>query len=232
MRIISSLPMFVKSSSAEGVTKKPDGTSDVGWFAYATVDKSIQKPETIRIMAEAGCSRIGIGLESLHRDILKSHKPTHATYKKGVNALKIVNENGILNRTYLMVGWPEETPEMFDATKEILTSGELPIDQLRIAFAVPFLGTPLYEELKSQLITHDWRMYTGDQPVIKNNNMSTEEMKQKVKSMLISYYSSTPYKEHVSGKIADFPYLKESFVYWEEFLHKRGILDKSLKLVE
>ncbi|MBU3958153.1 MAG: B12-binding domain-containing radical SAM protein [Nanoarchaeota archaeon] len=215
---------------SENISQKPKGENDFGWFAYATVDKTVKHPETVETMADAGCSRIGIGLESLHKSILRKHKPNNTMKTEG-KSLEIVNSEGILNRSYLIVGWPDETPEMFDETRDILLSGEMPIDQLRLAFVVPFLGTPLFSEYKDRLLTLDWRKYTGDEPVVKNDYMSAEEMKQRTKNTLIDFYSSDNYKKHVERKTKDFPHLKETYRYWEEYLQKREIIPTSYKLL-
>jgi radical SAM superfamily enzyme YgiQ (UPF0313 family) len=216
---------------SEGVTHKPNGKNDIGWFAYSTVDKAVEHPETIEVMADAGCTRVGIGLESLHKRILKEHKPNN-TLETEAKALEIVDSQGILNRSYLMVGWPDETPEMFNETKDILLSGKLPIDQLRLAFVVPFLGTPTFASYKDRLLTNDWRRFTGDEPVIRNDYMSREEMQSKVKDTLTSFYASNEYQKHINNKAKNFPHLKSSFKYWEEYLQKRGIISTSHKLLD
>jgi anaerobic magnesium-protoporphyrin IX monomethyl ester cyclase len=213
-----------------GVGHRPNGKGDIGWFAYATTDKTVNNPEVIERMAEAGCTRVGIGLESLHSGILAEHKPNNS-YKNEKKSLEIVNAQGILNRSYLMVGWPDETPEMFDETKNILLSGELPVDQLRIAFVVPFLGTRLYDKYQDRLLTKDWRKYSGDFPVIRNDNMSENEMKDRVKDMLKSFYESNSYRDHIKNKVRRFPHLTETFGYWQEYLQKRGIIDTSHELI-
>ncbi|MFH1229629.1 MAG: radical SAM protein [Candidatus Aenigmatarchaeota archaeon] len=215
---------------SEGAAHKPNGKDDIGWFAYSTVDKAVSNPKTIRLMGEAGCTRIGIGLESLHGNILKQHKPNN-TLETEKKAIEIVNSEGILNRSYLMVGWPDETPEMFDETRNILLSGELPIDQLRLAFSVPFLGTPVFAKYKDRLLTNDWRKFTGDEPVIRNDYMSPDEMRDRVKDTLTSFYSSEEYQKHIRGKSREFPHLESSYRYWEEYLQKRGIIPTSHKLL-
>lgn len=215
---------------SEGVGHRPNGKNDIGWFAYTTVDKTVDSPDTIEMMADAGCSRIGIGVESLHSKILSEHKPNNTT-KDEIRSLEIVNSQGILNRTYLIVGWPDETPEMFDETHDILISGELPVDQLRMAFIVPFMGTPLFGEYKDRLLTRDWTKFTGDVPVVQNDYMTPDEMKQKVKKSLTGFYRSDSYKKHIGEKIKEFPHLRSSFKYWEEYLQKREIIPSSYKLV-
>lgn len=216
---------------SENISQRPKGDDDFGWFAYATVDRTVKYPETIGVMADAGCSRIGIGLESLHKSILKKHKPNN-TLENEIKSLEIVNSEGILNRSYLIMGWPDETPEMFDETREILLSGELPVDQLRLAFVVPFLGTSLFDEYKNRMLTFDWRRYTGDEPVVRNDYMTADEMKEKTKSTLMDFYSSENYKKHISRKTKDFPHLEDTYRYWEEYLQKRGIIPTSHKLID
>ena len=213
-----------------GVGHRPNGRNDIGWFAYATTDKTVKNPDVIEKMAEAGCTRVGIGLESLHSGILEEHKPNNS-YENERESLQIVESQGIMNRSYLIVGWPDETSEMFDETQDILLSGELPIDQLRIAFVVPFLGTRLYEKYKNRLLTRDWRKYSGDFPVVRNDNMTDEEMKDKVKNMLKSFYESNSYRDHVKNKVGRFPHLRESFGYWQEYLQKREIIEESHELI-
>jgi hypothetical protein len=64
-----------------------------------------------------------------------------------------------------MVGWPWETPEALFQLGDILRT--LPVDQLRLAFVVPFPGTPL-NNLYGHLTARPVEFFTGDSAVLNN----------------------------------------------------------------
>jgi radical SAM superfamily enzyme YgiQ (UPF0313 family) len=198
----------------------------VNWFAYSTVDK--MNPKIGEVMRDAGCSRVGVGIESIHDTTLKKIKP-HQNFEKTQNALTIVNDLGMLNRSYFMVGWPWETKETLKETYNLLY--ELPIDQVRFAFVVPFPGTPFYNEYRDY-ISEDFDYFTGDKPVLRNDSMSGEELKRIVSTMLKDFYNSEGYANHIREKVRRYPHLRESFKYFEIYLKKRNILAQQTTIVD
>jgi len=196
---------------------------NVNWFAYATVhlDK-----ETAAMMKDAGCSRVGFGVESLMENTLRNYKPTQnlARIKAGLEAS---DSEGILNRGYFIIGFPTDTKESLIKTSEILNT--LPIDHIRIGFPVPFVGTPLYYQIKDKIVA-SFEKHTGDVPVIKHPSLTSNQLIEIRDFMIKQFYNSDNYFEHVESKIDRFPYLTDSFRFFFQHLKHYNIIDKHSKL--
>jgi radical SAM superfamily enzyme YgiQ (UPF0313 family) len=190
----------------------------IHWFAYCSVHL---QEDVVAAMAEAGCTRVGIGVETFSDDMTRIYKPQWNLDKTN-QALSLIDRYGIMNRIYLMIGYAEETPEILEHMPEFMKS--LPIDQPRVAFITPFPGTPFYETVKNKLTTHELEKYSGDHPIIHNERISSERYVEIRNSIMREFYTSCEYREHVVDKCARFPHLTPSFLYFVDYLHAHGIL--------
>lgn len=190
----------------------------ISWFAYTDTNLG---EGLARTMAEAGCTRIGVGAESLSDETLKEIKPQQDVAKIR-RTLELADRYGILTRVYFMIGAPGETEEDLTAMAEAMRS--LPIDQPRIGFMVPLPGTDFHERTKGMLVTDDARKFTGDYPVIGNPDIAPERYLELRDSMFRGYHNSDEYLEHVRAKCASHPHLSHSFAYFLSHLRERGVL--------
>lgn len=186
-----------------------DISKNIHWFCLAKIGLSV---ETAKLMAKAGCSKIGFGIESFYqKGQLEMRKPY-----KGLMDIKETLENtdsvGIINRAYIVLGRPGETSESIDATIEGLLSTK--VDQIRVAYFTPFPGTDLYAEYKEKnmLTETDYSKFDGDTPVVKCKNISVPELIEARKRIVNSFYTSPIYIQRCRDKIKRFPRLYESYV--------------------
>lgn len=126
------------------------------------------------------------------------------------------------------MGFPFETKEYYENLLANLKL--LPIDNIRLAFVVPFAGTSLYEEYKG-LLSKDYTLYTGEYPLLPVEHMTSEELIEMRKKIIKEFYNSDEYIERVIKKVKRNPELCSSFSYFFiRNLHTEGILsDASLK---
>jgi radical SAM superfamily enzyme YgiQ (UPF0313 family) len=198
-----------------------DARLNVHWFAYATVDGL--DASLLALMREAGCTRLGIGIESVVEETLSRTKCSlrYRRVEHIQRALEAVDRAGILTRGYLMAGWPWETAEHYDATAVALRS--LPLDHVRVAFAVPFAGVSLAGSYP--VVTDDLRRYTTNEPVFANATLRPEEQSRLASDLVKNYLNSRAYADHVHEKTSRFPELLPSFAYFVDYLTQRGELD-------
>jgi radical SAM superfamily enzyme YgiQ (UPF0313 family) len=192
---------------------------EIYWFAYCSVHL---QEEVIEAMAEAGCTRVGIGVETFSDDMTEIYKPQW-NLDKTHRALSLIDKYGIINRIYLMIGYAEETREILTQMPRFMKS--LPIDQPRLAFITPFPSTPFYDTVKDKIISHDLRDYSGDVPIIGNPNISPAEYIEIRNQIMRDFYTSVEYRRHVVDKCSRFPRMRDSFRFFVEYLHAHGILD-------
>jgi radical SAM superfamily enzyme YgiQ (UPF0313 family) len=189
------------------------------WFAYASPVQFTDKVASA--MRSAGCTKVGFGIESVLPKELSQQKPIQDVQTIS-QALRIADRHGLLTRCYLMIGWPEQDDHDLEATSQLLQ--DMPIDELRIGYAVPFPGTPFFKESREcgRVLTDDFSRYSGDEPVLvcqltDPNNAAGHLSEQ--------FYRSEAYVTHVADKCSRHPHLRSSFDEFFSYLRDRRAMD-------
>ena len=143
-------------------------------FNYTTIDYP-------RTMKKAGCLSVGMGVESGSDETLKRIKKS-ATKDDYRRAFKILKECGIERRVSFMMGYPWETEkDLYDTIKFAI---ELDPDIAYFQPCVPYMGTPLYEEMRDY-ITIDaekdfgkWWQHSivGGKVIVRTDTLSPEDI--------------------------------------------------------
>lgn len=196
---------------------------DTSWFCMCRVDNIDE--ELLKIMKEAGCSRIGFGIDALYEKTMEKVKPKQkVTMEKTYKALELANTLGIILRTFIIIGYPWETKEDLENAKDILKT--LPIDELRIGLLTPLPGSAIYKEFKKEglILTDDFSKYTTEEYIIKNPDFSPEAMAEFREKIFREFYRSKEYEKRKNEKIKKYPRLKQSYDEFFEFLHEKDIL--------
>ncbi|MGB3479831.1 MAG: radical SAM protein [bacterium] len=196
---------------------------NINWFCMCRVDNI--DTELLQYMQDAGCSRIGFGIDALNEATLNRVKPGQKlTIEQTYEALKLTNSMGIIVRTFIIIGYPWETQEDIEKTKEILRT--MPIDEIRIGLLTALPGSAIYEELKKQnlILTDDLSKYTTDEYIIKHPEISALEMIEIRDRIFKEFYQSKEYEQRKQEKLKTFPHLKQSYDEFYEFLKEKGIL--------
>ncbi|MEO0127658.1 MAG: radical SAM protein [candidate division WOR-3 bacterium] len=196
---------------------------NTNWFCMCRVDNIDQ--ELLRIMKDAGCSRIGFGIDALYEKTLNKVKPGQKiTMDKAKMALELTNSMGIIIRTFIIIGYSWETKEDLENTKEILKT--LPIDELRIGLLTPLPGSAIYEEFKKEglILTDDFSKYTTEEYIIKNPDFTPEAMAEFREKLFREFYQSKECEKRKREKLKKYPHLKQSYDEFFEFLNEKGIL--------
>src|SRR5262249_51552022 len=123
----------------------------VRWFTES--DLSIaQDPELLRLMRDAGCAQVLIGLESPSPVALNGIEQQSnwkakqlARYRK---AVETIQGHGITVNGCFVMGLDGAGQESFDAVYEFVRESGL--YDVQITFMTPFPGTPLFERLRRQ----------------------------------------------------------------------------------
>ena len=93
----------------------------------------------VRVMGEAGCSKIGFGLEGISPRAISIIKPVNPCDIDSVNALfDFCNSLGLFVKAYLMIGFPWETEEIVREYFEWLPG--IRANQVKISYFTPFPG--------------------------------------------------------------------------------------------
>jgi radical SAM superfamily enzyme YgiQ (UPF0313 family) len=91
---------------------------DISWRCETRFENQLSN-EIIRKLAQAGCKKIGFGMESASEEILKRIKKG-ITIKNVERILKTCFENGIAPQVYFIIGFPTETKQDVDKTLDFV----------------------------------------------------------------------------------------------------------------
>jgi anaerobic magnesium-protoporphyrin IX monomethyl ester cyclase len=124
---------------------------DVEWECLSRVD-TVDR-ETADKMKQAGCVRVFFGIESGNNRVLSLMKK-QITTERARDAVKATKESGIKVGAFFIVGYPGERSETILDTVNF--ASRLPLDYLSFTMPYPIPGTPLYERVKSRIISNEW----------------------------------------------------------------------------
>ena len=100
--------------------------------------------ELAKLMKQAGCVRVKLGVESGCERILKLTKK-NITKKQIRNAVSIMKKVGIETTAYLMIGFPTETKN--EAEETLAFAGEIDSDYYSLSILAPYPGTEIYDDV-------------------------------------------------------------------------------------
>ncbi|SHI20647.1 B12-binding domain-containing radical SAM protein [Sporanaerobacter acetigenes] len=153
---------------------------NIMWRCQTRVD--LLNEDIIKLMIEAGCKEILVGVESASDRVLNEIYGKHITLETVKNVFRMGRKLGLVITPSFVIGYPNETPEELEATKQLII--ELYKDNYRhprMCFLTPFPGTEIaddvfYGELNSFLEITDWDKYTHICPTIRTKYMSRHEL--------------------------------------------------------
>ena len=113
-------------------------------------------PELLRLMRRAGCVAVNFGVESGDDQILRVIKKGITT-EQVVRALRWAKDEGLTTAANFMLGFPQETPDALQRTLDYMHRIAPLVDSFStLGVAVPFPGTPLYDDHHRGYGFTDW----------------------------------------------------------------------------
>lgn len=115
-----------------------------------------------------------------------------ATFKKDISfeksreAIRLVQDAGMICETSLILGMPDETRDTVSETLELAKLYNA--DYLHFLTIAPWPYADLYEELKPFIEEYDYSKYNLVEPIIKPRDMTREEVRQGVLRCYKEYY--------------------------------------------
>jgi len=160
---------------------------DISWGCYSRVDRI--DDEMSKIMKRAGCHMISMGVESGSDEMLTKMQKG-ITIEQTRNAFKILKKNNIETSASFIVGFPGETRQTLQKTKEFVKE----IDPTFALFfrLIPYPGTSLYSRyLKEENLTGlniQQFKELGSKRVVPIDNISEEELQRIIRNLLFTFY--------------------------------------------
>jgi anaerobic magnesium-protoporphyrin IX monomethyl ester cyclase len=105
--------------------------------------------EVVALLEQTGCFRVWIGAESGSQRVIDlMDRRVHVNQVRDM--IHLSQAHGIEAGTFIMLGYPGETEQDIEETVEHLIASDP--DLFTITVAYPIKGTPMYEEVESQIL--------------------------------------------------------------------------------
>lgn len=158
---------------------------DIEFLCNGRVNQSYM--ELLQKMKKAGCLVVAYGVESAVQEILNRAKKG-ITVEQIETAIKNANNAGVPNTAHIIVGLPGETWDTVKLTTQRMI--KFNPTYLNAYCPVPYPGTDLYEEAKRNnwLVSTDFNMYEELHSVMRNADMSVQDMINAKKYIIKKFY--------------------------------------------
>jgi radical SAM superfamily enzyme YgiQ (UPF0313 family) len=135
-----------------------EGLNGVPWIPVHGMRADHTDAELFELMKQAGCRRVGFGVESGNQAVLNSIKKRQ-TLDDVRRAFKQARAAGLQTMGFFIFGLPADTEETMEDT--IRFALELNPDMANFMIAAPFPGTELWEiaQRDGRLFSMNWRDY-------------------------------------------------------------------------
>lgn len=133
-----------------------------GWtIAYECMSKAnFIDPATLQALRRSGCQTIFYGAESGSDAILSAIQKGFTT-KELLEAVAMTKKAGIEPAVGFILGHFEETEETLEETLHFAQRlAEEGVGHIQFWRAIPFPGTPLFDKVRSRLLTKKWSHFT------------------------------------------------------------------------
>jgi radical SAM superfamily enzyme YgiQ (UPF0313 family) len=156
----------------------------ITWTCTARVDTV--KPGVLDLMRKAGCWEISFGLETGSNDLLRK-MDKDAKVEESEQAVGWTHAAGIRTKGLFMLGYPGETPETIQMTKDFVR--RIPMDIMNLTKFTPYPGSPIYVDLYGTKIRPDhWQKMNGMNFVWAPEGITIEELDREYQALLLAFY--------------------------------------------
>lgn len=161
-----------------------------GWVGQASINLSTDI-ELMKLAYKSGCRALLIGFESMTEGGLGQYRKSLKTMQANIDAVKRLQDNGILTMSSLIFGLDSDTEEVFDLGQEFIEKSKTAFFQSCIV--TPYPGTPVFEKLKSEgrILTDNWSKFDATKVIISPNNFSPEILLERTNKVQDKIYSNT-----------------------------------------
>ncbi|MBU2541465.1 MAG: B12-binding domain-containing radical SAM protein [Candidatus Omnitrophica bacterium] len=161
---------------------------NIRWSCMMRVDNA--SPELLKIMKEAGCQMIEIGIESADDLVLeKSNKKIEL--QQVIQTVNLANKMKLEINAFFILGLPFETPESIERTIDF--SKRLKVDYAQFSMFVPLPGSAAWNLTKGgnglRCTARDWDDFARyKKPIVESDMLSSETLYSLYNRAIRSFY--------------------------------------------
>lgn len=136
---------------------------------------------------KAGILFIYMGVEATNEKRLVEFKKDIA-FKDSKEAIRLINEAGMISESSVILGMPDETPETIRETFEL--AKEYDADFMHFLMIAPWPYANMYEDLKPYIEDYDYSNYNLVEPIVKPTAMTRDDLFKSALNCYKNYYMS------------------------------------------
>ena len=163
------------------------------------VDDILRDEAIMPLYHAAGIHHIYVGVERTDQASLDAFKK-NATVEQGRRAIELINGNGMISETSMVLGMPDDTPETIEATFRLAQHYDP--DLAFFLTIAPWPYSDIYPDLEPYIESRDYEDYNLVAPVVKPKAMTRDELQTIVLDCYRRFYmgklkqidSMTPHK--------------------------------------
>lgn len=146
-----------------------------GWVGQASINVA-KDEELMKLAHKSGCRALLIGFESMAEIGRNQYRKSLKTLDENIQAVRRLQNSGILTMASLIFGLDSDTQEVFDLGYEFLTKSKAAFFQA--CAMTPYPGTPIFEKLRNEgrILTDDWSKYDATKVIVSPLNMTPEKL--------------------------------------------------------
>ena len=154
------------------------------------VDTLYRNPWLVDLMHKAGMRQVFLGIESVHQQSLDAMNKRNTTPDMVRNVVSMLQDRGISIFGGVIIGFPGETKTMVRQNIQFARSLNLTCIQFTPITAFP--GTDFYNEMseKNMVTSTDYRYYDLFHPMMRTEQLTTNEIYRLVGEAYSAYYLS------------------------------------------
>lgn len=150
---------------------------DLHLLMETRVDDILRDEEIMPLYRKAGIRHIYVGVERTDQASLDAFKK-NATVEQGRRAIELINGNGMISETSMVLGLPDDTPETIEATFQLAQHYDP--DLAFFLTIAPWPYSDIYPELEPFVESYDYEDYNLVAPVVKPKAMTRDELQKVV----------------------------------------------------
>jgi radical SAM superfamily enzyme YgiQ (UPF0313 family) len=147
----------------------------IRWAGQASLS-FVKDDEMMRLAAKSGCAALFFGVESVSQGNLTRMAKAIKDVSGIEEAIKKVHDHGILFHPSFILGFDNDTRDIFPETLEFIFRNRIGTAGFNVL--TPYPGTKIYEQFRREgrIITTDWRYYNLKHVVFRPRHMSPFEL--------------------------------------------------------
>ncbi|MCF6171935.1 MAG: B12-binding domain-containing radical SAM protein [Bacteroidales bacterium] len=161
------------------------------WVGQASAN-IVNDKELMKLARKSGCKGLLIGFESMTETGLNKYRKTFGSFEQNVQAIKTLQNNGIMTMASLVFGLDEDDKTVFDTAYNFIQKAKPAF--LQACALTPYPGTAVFEKMKleNRILTDDWRQFDAKKVIISPKSMTADELQDgysNIKDRVYSYPS-------------------------------------------